>query len=90
MAVPADGPCLACLYPDPPARGEVPTCNEIGVLEPAVAVTAALESAAALRFLAEGTLDGGALTQFDMWTGEFRRFRVERDPDCPVCGRKGD
>ena len=86
LAIPPAGPCLCCLYPKPPSAGDVPTCSEIGVIEPAVAVTAALESRAAMRWLIEGAIDAGRLFQFDLWSGRFHEFTVKADPACPVCG----
>ena len=82
---PGDGPCLTCLFPDPPGPGELPTCDTVGVLGPAVSVVAALESIEALRCLTGERGRPPGLIQFDLWTGEFQRLPIARDPDCPTC-----
>ena len=86
MAIrPGDGPCLTCLFPDPPGPGELPTCDTVGVLGPAVSVVAALESIEALRYLTGERPRAHALHQFDLWTGDFQRIAIERDPACATC-----
>src|ERR1700761_1160859 len=48
--VPGRGPCLACIYPEPPP-GVQPTCDVDGVLASATASVASLQVAAALRLI---------------------------------------
>src|SRR5439155_25857979 len=50
--VPQQTPCLRCLFPDPPAPGELQTCDSAGVLGPAASVAASIQAALALRLLA--------------------------------------
>jgi molybdopterin/thiamine biosynthesis adenylyltransferase len=50
--LPGKGPCLACLFPEPPPAGVLPTCETAGVIQPAVALVAALQAGLALRILA--------------------------------------
>lgn len=92
MAVrPGVGPCLRCLFPEPPPTASLPTCDTAGVLLPAVATVASLQSGLALRLLARGEEDPpleSALLEVDVWTGELRRLRLGRQDDCPCCGRR--
>ncbi len=46
------GPCLRCVFDEPPAAGVEPTCDTAGVFGPAVAVAAGLAAANAIRMLA--------------------------------------
>ncbi|MBU3727932.1 MAG: hypothetical protein FGM37_01600 [Phycisphaerales bacterium] len=48
----AGGPCLRCVFDEPPAAGAEPTCDTAGVFGPAVAVMAGLAAANAIRLLA--------------------------------------
>ena len=49
--VPGASPCLRCLFPEPPAAGELETCDTVGVLASAAAVIASLEVVAGMKIL---------------------------------------
>jgi adenylyltransferase/sulfurtransferase len=85
--LPGSGPCLRCLFPDPPPPGSLPTCDTAGVILPAVGATASLQAGLALRLLAGETPPEPGLLEIDAWSGHVRRVRVPRDPDCPCCAR---
>ena len=83
------GPCLTCaLGPEPPA-GQVPGTAELGVLCAAVATTASLEVARALK-IAVGRAVSPTLVVFDLLAETMRTIAVSRDPACPVCGVPDD
>mgnify|MGYP001547735029 CR=1 FL=1 len=86
--VPERGPCLTCVYPEPPA-GPQPTCDIDGVISPITASVASLQTALALRYLA-GWPDFAAFIQtIDVWNGDLRRIKSpERDPACSTCGQR--
>jgi adenylyltransferase/sulfurtransferase len=83
-------PCLRCIFPTPPAAGELPTCDTTGVFAPAAAIVAALQAAAAIRFLLGADSAESLLTHFDAWTGRFRTASTAdaKRPDCLTCGQK--
>ena len=85
---PADGPCFACIYPDPPT-GLQPTCDVDGVLASTTATVAALQVSAALRLIV-GWMDFECWMQtVDIWTGIHQRMRAGgKDPECRVCGHR--
>jgi sulfur-carrier protein adenylyltransferase/sulfurtransferase len=84
----ADGPCYRCLYPQPPAPGESPSCDEIGVLGAVPGVVGALQATEALKVLAGvGEPLSGRLLQMDLLRGATRWVRFDRRADCPACGR---
>jgi adenylyltransferase/sulfurtransferase len=86
---PNRGPCLRCVFPQPPRAGELPTCDTAGVLGPAAAVVAALQTAASLQLLSgnESAVGEGLLTM-DIWAGRFRMIDTGgRRAECECCGR---
>lgn len=86
--VPGRGPCLRCVFPDPPPPGTLPTCDSAGVILPAVGAVASLQAGLALNLLAGRGEPPLGLLQVDAWYGSLARVEAERDPDCPCCGRR--
>lgn len=85
--LPASGPCLRCIFREPPPPGTLPTCDTAGVIGPAVGVIASMQAGLALRILSgEGADLEPALLELDAWTGSVRRLAVPRADDCPTCG----
>jgi len=86
--LPGRGPCLRCVFPEPPPPGSLETCDTAGVILPAVGAIASLAAGLALRLLA-GDLASfePALLSLDAWDGRARTLAIERDPRCPCCGR---
>ena len=79
--------CLRCVFPDPPAVGELPTCDTAGVLGPAAAVVASLQSIAAIKLILGEPVDG--LAVLDLWRGRWRTVDTGGPrADCPCCGRR--
>lgn len=81
------GPCYRCLFPTPPPPGEVPSCQEAGVLGVLPGIIGSIEAVEAIKLiLAKGEPLIGRLLLFDALSMEFREMKVEKDPNCPVCG----
>ncbi|MDO5657364.1 MAG: molybdopterin-synthase adenylyltransferase MoeB [Paracoccus sp. (in: a-proteobacteria)] len=81
------GPCMACLFPRPPAAGLAPSCAEAGVIGPLPGVVGALMALEAVKHLTgAGQGLGGRMLVFDGLYGETRMIHIKPDPDCPVCG----
>jgi molybdopterin-synthase adenylyltransferase len=86
--VPARGPCLACIYPEPPA-GVQPTCDVNGVLSSATAAVASLQVAAALRLLIGWPDFECRIHTLDVWEGTSQHVSAgSPDPECRVCAAK--
>lgn len=66
---PPEGGCLRCLMPDPPAGGDVDTCDTAGVLGPAVGVAGSWAASEGLRLLA-GRSGTPELVRLDLWRDE--------------------
>lgn len=83
--VPGSGPCLRCIFREPPPAGTLATCDTAGVLGPAVGAIASLQAGLGLRLLARpaGLVPG--LVELDVWSGDVRRLEAGRDPECPCC-----
>lgn len=85
--VPGVSPCYRCLYPFPPAPGEIPSCQEAGVLGVVPGLIGSLQAAEALKLLlGVGEPLLGRLLAYDALAMSFREFKLRRDPHCPVCG----
>ncbi|HOE61859.1 MAG TPA: HesA/MoeB/ThiF family protein [Kiritimatiellia bacterium] len=83
--LPSGGPCLRCLYPDPPEPDETANCRTDGILPMTVAMAVSLQIAQAVRVL-NGNAEPGTLIRFNVWSAVARRVRLERLPTCPGCG----
>lgn len=82
-------PCYHCLFPEQANEPEL-RCAEAGVLSPLVGVVGAMQAAEAVKILAgAGESLAGRLLLWDGLRAEARSVRVPRDPDCPVCARRG-
>jgi molybdopterin/thiamine biosynthesis adenylyltransferase len=84
--IPGRGPCLRCLFPEPPPPGTVPTMDTEGVLSTAPVTVAALEVTEAIKLLT-GAAPREGLLMIDVWTGTFQTVPVLRDENCPACGQ---
>lgn len=85
--LPRDGHCYRCLFEEPPPPGLVPSCQEAGVLGVLPGVVGALQATEVLKLiLSKGQVLKNELLIYDALRVNFRKVRVERNPDCPVCG----
>jgi molybdopterin/thiamine biosynthesis adenylyltransferase/rhodanese-related sulfurtransferase len=84
---PYEGPCYRCLFPEPPPPELAPSCSEGGVLGVLPGIVGSLQTNEAIK-LAAGIGDTlvGRLLLFDALSTEFNEVRIDRNPDCPVCG----
>lgn len=86
------GPCLTCLFPQPPAPGLALSCAESGVVGALPGVIGSMIALETIKHLA-GIPDSGAgaslrgqmLILDGLW-GETRRIAVSARPGCEICG----
>jgi adenylyltransferase/sulfurtransferase len=84
-----EGPCYRCLYPEPPPPGMVPNCQEGGVLGVLAGVIGNLQVVETLKLiLGTGETLVGSLLIYDALKTEFRKLKLKKDPQCPVCSDK--
>ena len=81
------GPCYRCLYAEPPPPGLVPSCAEGGVLGVLPGIIGSIQAMETIKLiLGAGEPLIGRLLLFDALKLQFRELKLEKDPDCPVCG----
>src|SRR5689334_18420574 len=82
-----NGPCYRCLYPEPPPPGLVPSCAEGGVLGVLPGIIGVIQATETIKLiLGAGEPLIGRLLLFDALKMSFRTLKLQRDPECPVCG----
>jgi len=86
--VPARTACLACLFPKSPA-GDHETCDTVGVIAPAVAWAASIQTTEALKILLGRFEDlHGSFLSCDLWKNQFQKITPKLSPECRVCGHR--
>ena len=79
--------CYRCLYPAPPPPGMVPSCSEAGVLGVLPGIVGSIMAAEAIKvILGLGNTLVNRLLMFDAVEMDFRKVKLRKDPECPVCG----
>ena len=82
------GPCYRCLYPEPPPPGMVPSCAEGGVLGVLCASIGSIQVNEAIKLITGvGDSLAGRLMIYDALEMSYRTVRVQKDPECPICGK---
>lgn len=86
--LPGEGPCYRCLFEEPPPPGLVPSCQEAGVLGVLPGVIGALQATEVLKLiLGKGKPLSGSLLIYDALGVNFRKVKIPKNDDCPVCGK---
>jgi molybdopterin/thiamine biosynthesis adenylyltransferase len=85
---PAKGaPCYACIFPERPAPGMVPTCAEAGVAAPLPGVIGSIMAMEAVKYLTgAGETLAGRLMIHDALYAETRTITLRPRAGCAVCG----
>lgn len=85
---PAQGSsCYRCLFPEPPPSGMVPSCAEAGVLGILPGIVGLIQANEVIKLiLGKGDLLMNRLLIFDALEMSFKEYRLQKDPDCPMCG----
>lgn len=80
------GPCLRCLFYDPPEPGAVATCEEAGILGATSGVVGSVQAEEVLKLLlGVGQVLSGRLFVHDGLRGDSRVVEFRKDAACPVC-----
>ena len=83
----SDGPCYRCLYPEPPPAELAPSCAEAGVLGVLPGTVGLIQATEVVKLiLGQGEPLIGRLLMYDALAMDFKKFKIRRDPGCPVCG----
>lgn len=87
--LPGQTTCYRCIFGTPPPANAVPSCSQAGVLGVLAGVIGSLQATEAIKYLLGiGELLTGALLTYNALTMQFRKVRLDRNPDCPLCGKK--
>jgi adenylyltransferase/sulfurtransferase len=79
-------PCLRCLMEEPPAGGDVDTCDSLGVLGPTVGIVGSWAALEGIKVLT-GMEPHADLARFDFWRNE-RQFLKAPASRCRFCSGK--
>ena len=86
VVVPGDGPCYRCLFEEPPPPGILPSPQGVGLLGVIPGVIGTLQAAEVLKLIVgTGHILKGELLIYDALKPSFRKVKIPKNPDCPVC-----
>ena len=81
--------CYRCVYETAPPAGSVPTCSEAGVFGAVPGVIGTIQAVEAIKLLLGlGESLSGRLLVYDGLMAEFLEVKIQKSPDCPLCGEE--
>jgi adenylyltransferase/sulfurtransferase len=84
--LPGRSACVRCIFEEPPPPGDVPSCQEAGVLGPVPVLVGAFQAAEAIRLLIGAPpAHAGRLSTIDLAAGRWRQIPLARRPRCAAC-----
>jgi adenylyltransferase/sulfurtransferase len=85
--VPGKSACYRCSFRNPPPADAVPTCSQAGVLGAIAGMLGTIQATEALKYLTNtGELLTDSLLSFDAKKMDFRKIKLTRQDNCPLCG----
>ena len=88
--IPGRSACYRCLFREPPPPGEIPGCQQAGILGAIAGTVGSIQATEAIKYfmgLEEDLLVDRLLT-YDAKEMKFRTIDVRQDPQCRACGGK--
>src|SRR5210317_310763 len=85
--IPSKTACYRCSFRKPPPPDAVPSCAQAGVLGAIAGMLGTIQAAEALKFITgTGELLTDAILAFDAKTMQFRKTKLNKQDQCPICG----
>jgi sulfur-carrier protein adenylyltransferase/sulfurtransferase len=83
-----NGPCYRCLFPDPPPKGEIPNCEEAGVLGVLPGIIGTIQATEAIKIiLGKGKILSGKLLVYNAMNMDFQKLDFIKNKNCKVCSK---
>jgi adenylyltransferase/sulfurtransferase len=70
-----------------PEEGSYDTCDTVGVISPITNIVASYEAAETMKLLLDSESVCRQAISMDAWDSYTEFFDVDKDPECPVCGK---
>ena len=87
--LPRRSACFRCIFPAPPPEGDIPACQEAGVIGALAGTFGVLQALEALKYvLGIGTLLANAMLTYDALQWRWRNVVLTRNRECPLCGER--
>jgi molybdopterin/thiamine biosynthesis adenylyltransferase len=85
--IPGQTACYRCTFRNPPPPDAVPSCAQAGVLGAVAGMLGTIQAAETLKYITgAGELLTNSLLTFDARTMMFRKIRLNKQENCPICG----
>ena len=79
-----NSPCYECVYPE--SNNQEMSCSESGIMAPVVGMMGVFQALETIKVISHtGQSLVGTLSSFDGLSGQWRRFNVAKNPQCPIC-----
>ncbi|MFQ5916441.1 MAG: ThiF family adenylyltransferase [Candidatus Binatia bacterium] len=88
--IPGKSACYRCIFKEPPPPGEIPGCQQAGILGAIAGTIGSIQATEAIKYFLgmEEDLLVDRLLTFDGKEMKFRTIDVKRDPQCKACGEE--
>jgi len=85
--LPGQTTCYRCIFNAPPPVDAAPSCSQAGVLGVLAGAIGSLQATEAIKYLLGiGDLLIDTLLTYNALTMDFRKVRLNRNPNCRLCG----
>ncbi len=86
VVVPGEGPCYRCLFEAPPPEA-LPSPQDAGLLGFLPGIIGTLQASEVIKMIiGAGEILRGELLIYHALKQSFRKVKIPRNPECPVCG----